>query len=149
MGGMAAQIPIRDNKEANDKAMEKVIKDKLREVKAGHDGTWVAHPGLIPIAMVLHLPALLTVQDIFNKHMPTPNQLQVIPQVNVTQKDLLQVPTGTRTVEGLKTNIRTTILYLEAWLTGNGCVPINNLMEDLATAEIGRVQSKRSVDVFS
>ena len=73
--------------------------------------------------------------------MPSPNQLHVIPQVSVTQKDLLQVPTGTRTVESLRTNIRTTILYLEAWLTGNGCVPINNLMEDLATAEIGRVQS--------
>jgi len=134
MGGMAAQIPIRDSKEANEKAMDKVSKDKLREVKAGHDGTWVAHPGLIPIAM-----------DIFNKHMPAANQLHVIPQVSITQKDLLQVPTGTRTVEALRTNIKTTILYLEAWLTGNGCVPINNLMEDLATAEIGRVQIQQQL----
>jgi len=129
MGGMAAQIPIKDDPVANEKAVEKVKNDKLREVKAGHDGTWVAHPGLIETAM-----------NVFNTYMKTPNQIHVIPDVNVTAKDLLAVPEGTMTMEGLKSNIRVGILYLEAWLRGSGAVPIHNLMEDLATAEICRIQ---------
>jgi len=129
MGGMAAQIPIKNDDEANKKALEKVTADKLREVKAGHDGTWVAHPGLIPTAM-----------KIFNEHMKGPNQSHVIPEINVTAKELLEVPTGIRTKEGLRNNIEVSLLYLEAWVAGNGCVPIHNLMEDLATAEISRTQ---------
>lgn len=104
--------------------------DKLREVKAGHDGTWVAHPGLIPIAM-----------GVFNQHMPRANQLDVLREdVNVTAKDLLNVPQGEITETGFRGNLNVAVLYLEAWLNGNGCVPINNLMEDLATAEIARSQ---------
>lgn len=130
MGGMAAQIPIRNDEEANKIALEKVRADKEREAKAGHDGTWVAHPGLVQIAM-----------DEFNKYMPTPNQLHVKREdVNVTAEDLLAVPTGTITMGGLKMNIDVGIQYIEAWLRGNGCVPIYNLMEDAATAEISRTQ---------
>lgn len=130
MGGMAAQIPIKNDEEANKVALEKVRSDKEREAKAGHDGTWVAHPGLVQIAM-----------DEFNKYMPTPNQIHVKREdVKVTAADLLQVPTGTITLAGLKSNIDVGIQYLEAWLRGNGCVPIHNLMEDAATAEISRTQ---------
>jgi malate synthase len=130
MGGMAAQIPIRNDTAANQRAVDKVRDDKLREVQAGHDGTWVAHPGLIPIAM-----------EIFNKHMPTPNQIHVKREdVSVTAKDLLTFPKGQITVEGLRDNVRVGLLYLRAWVAGTGCVPINNLMEDLATAEICRSQ---------
>jgi len=129
MGGMAAQIPIQNDRTANHIAMEKVSKDKLREVKAGHDGTWVAHPGLIPIA-----------KEIFDQYMKGPNQIEYIPDRIVTAKDLLQPPQGTMTLEGLRANIRIGLLYLESWLRGNGCVPINHLMEDLATAEICRSQ---------
>jgi malate synthase len=129
MGGMAAQIPIKDDRVANDKAMEKVRGDKLREVTAGHDGTWVAHPGLIPVAM-----------EIFDKHMPTPNQLNVEPEGQISASDLMQVPEGTRTETGLRQNIDVGVQYLAAWLCGNGCVPIYNLMEDAATAEISRSQ---------
>ncbi|QQR97601.1 MAG: malate synthase A [Sphingobacteriales bacterium] len=130
MGGMAAQIPIKDNPEANEVALAKVRADKEREAKAGHDGTWVAHPGLVQIAM-----------DEFNKYMPTPNQIHVKREdVNVSAADLLQVPVGTITLGGLKNNIDVGIQYLEAWLRGNGCVPIHNLMEDAATAEISRTQ---------
>jgi malate synthase len=130
MGGMAAQIPIKDNPEANEIALNKVRADKEREAKAGHDGTWVAHPGLVQIAM-----------DEFNKYMPTPNQIHVKrDDVHVTAKDLLEVPQGTITLGGLKNNIDVGIQYLEAWLRGNGCVPIHNLMEDAATAEISRTQ---------
>jgi malate synthase len=130
MGGMAAQIPIKDNPEANEIALNKVRADKEREAKAGHDGTWVAHPGLVQIAM-----------DEFNKYMPTPNQIHVKREdVSVTAADLLQVPEGTITLGGLKNNIDVGIQYLEAWLRGNGCVPIHNLMEDAATAEISRTQ---------
>ncbi|MEX2262626.1 MAG: malate synthase A [Bryobacteraceae bacterium] len=130
MGGMAAQIPIKSDPEANEKAIEKVRQDKLREVVAGHDGTWVAHPGLVPIA-----------KDIFDAHMSTPNQIHVTrDDVRVSAADLVAVPRGDITFEGLKLNVDVGIQYLEAWLMGNGCVPIYNLMEDAATAEISRSQ---------
>ncbi len=130
MGGMAAQIPIKDDPAANEAALEKVRADKLREVKAGHDGTWVAHPGLVPIA-----------REIFDANMPGPNQLGVLREdVNVTREDLLRVPEGQETDAGLRHNVRVGVQYLEAWLRGNGCVPLYNLMEDAATAEISRAQ---------
>jgi malate synthase A len=130
MGGMAAQIPIKDDPAANEAALEKVRADKLREVKAGHDGTWVAHPGLVPIA-----------KDIFDAHMPGPNQLGVKrDDVKISRDDLLRVPEGTQTDAGLRHNVRVGVQYLEAWLRGNGCVPLYNLMEDAATAEISRAQ---------
>ncbi len=130
MGGMAAQIPIRNDPAANETALARVRADKLREVRAGHDGTWVAHPGLVPVA-----------QAVFDEHMPGPHQLNVVrDEVRVTPADLLEVPAGTITAEGLRTNIDVGVRYLAAWLGGNGCVPINNLMEDAATAEICRTQ---------
>jgi malate synthase len=130
MGGMAAQIPIKNNPQANEAALEKVRQDKLREVRAGHDGTWVAHPGLVPIA-----------KEIFDAGMPTPNQISLKrDEVHVTAADLLAVPPGEITEEGLRINIDVGIQYLESWLIGNGCVPIYNLMEDAATAEISRTQ---------
>ncbi len=130
MGGMAAQIPIKSDPVANEAALEKVRLDKLREVKAGHDGTWVAHPGLIPIA-----------KQVFDEYMPTPNQIHVKREdVHVTAADLLEVPQGKVTEEGLRLNIDVGIQYLESWLLGLGCVPIYNLMEDAATAEISRTQ---------
>ncbi|MCU1338347.1 MAG: malate synthase [Bryobacterales bacterium] len=130
MGGMAAQIPIKNNAAANDAAMEKVRQDKIREVKAGHDGTWVAHPGLVPIA-----------KEIFDEYMKTPNQIHVKREdVKVTAADLLKVPEGQITEQGLRLNVDVGIQYLESWLRGSGCVPIYNLMEDAATAEISRTQ---------
>src|ERR1700730_5369357 len=130
MGGMAAQIPIKNDPEANEKALAKVREDKLREVKAGHDGTWVAHPGLVSVA-----------KDIFNEYMKEPNQIALKREkVHVTAKDLLAIPKGTLTIEGLKWNIDVVLQYLASWLNGNGCVPIYNLMEDAATAEISRAQ---------
>lgn len=130
MGGMAAQIPIKSDPAKNEIALEKVRADKLREVKAGHDGTWVAHPGLVPIAM-----------EVFNQHMKEPNQLSVRrDDVRITAKDLLSVPTGEITEAGLRTNINVGIQYIEAWLNGIGCVPLYYLMEDAATAEISRTQ---------
>jgi malate synthase len=130
MGGMAAQIPIRQDPEANERALEKVRQDKLREVKAGHDGTWVAHPGLVPIA-----------KEIFDAGMKTPNQIdRKRDEVKVSAKDLLAVPDGDITEQGLRVNIDVGIQYLESWLRGVGCVPIYNLMEDAATAEISRSQ---------
>ena len=130
MGGMAAQIPIKNDAAANAAAMEKVRQDKLREVKAGHDGTWVAHPGLVPIA-----------KEIFDEYMKTPNQIHVKREdVKVTAADLLDVPEGKITDQGLRLNVDVGIQYLESWLRGNGCVPIYNLMEDAATAEISRTQ---------
>ncbi|KAI1658782.1 malate synthase, glyoxysomal [Daldinia decipiens] len=131
MGGMAAQIPIKDDKEANDKAMEGVRADKLREVRAGHDGTWVAHPALASIA-----------SEIFNKHMPTPNQLfRRREDVKVGRNDLLNmnVP-GKITEDGIRKNLNIGLGYMEAWIRGIGCVPINYLMEDAATAEVSRSQ---------
>jgi malate synthase len=130
MGGMAAQIPIKNDPAANDAALEKVRLDKLREVKAGHDGTWVAHPGLVGLA-----------KQVFDEHMPTPNQIHVKREdVHVTAADLLKVPEGNITDQGLKMNVDVGIQYLESWLRGSGCVPIYNLMEDAATAEISRTQ---------
>lgn len=130
MGGMAAQIPIKNDPAANEAALEKVRQDKLREVRAGHDGTWVAHPGLVPIA-----------KEVFDAHMKTPNQIHVKREdVHVTAADLLSVPEGQITAQGLRLNIDVGIQYLESWLRGFGCVPIYNLMEDAATAEISRTQ---------
>jgi len=130
MGGMAAQIPIKNDAAANEAALEKVRQDKLREVKAGHDGTWVAHPGLVPIA-----------NAVFDEYMKTPNQIFVKREdVHITQKDLLEVPSGEISEAGLRMNINVGLQYLESWLRGNGCVPIYNLMEDAATAEISRAQ---------
>ncbi|MBL0210855.1 MAG: malate synthase A [Holophagaceae bacterium] len=130
MGGMAAQIPIKEDVEANEKAMERVRQDKLREVTDGHDGTWVAHPGLVALAT-----------EVFDAHMSGPNQLHVKGSLGtITADDLLQVPDGPRTEAGLRHNVRVGIRYLEAWLGGNGCVPIDHLMEDAATAEISRAQ---------
>src|ERR1700731_1356561 len=135
MGGMAAQIPIRNDAAANEQALEKVRRDKLREVQAGHDGTWVAHPGLVPVA-----------REIFDEYMHGPNQIS--PDQKSTEPvsrtvqahDLLEVPTGDITDEGLRWNIDVGLQYLHSWLQGSGCVPIYNLMEDAATAEICRAQ---------
>ncbi|QRM90067.1 malate synthase A [Lacinutrix sp. WUR7] len=130
IGGMAAQIPIKNNEEANAAALEKVRKDKEREVKNGHDGTWVAHPDLVAVAM----------QE-FNKYMPTPNQLNVLREdVHITAEDLVEIPQGTVTEAGIRKNINVGILYTEAWLRGHGAVALYNLMEDAATAEISRTQ---------
>ncbi len=130
MGGMAAQIPIKGDVTANEAAMSKVRADKLREVTDGHDGTWVAHPGLIPIA-----------REIFDAHMKGPNQLDRLREdVKVSEADLVALPEGSRTEAGLRQNIRVGVQYLAAWLDGVGCVPLYNLMEDAATAEISRAQ---------
>jgi malate synthase len=130
MGGMAAQIPIKNDPAANSAALAKVTQDKLREVNAGHDGTWVAHPGLVPVA-----------RGVFDARMAASHQLQVTrDDVHVGVADLLSVPEGDITLDGLRTNIDVGIQYLEAWLRGVGCVPIYNLMEDAATAEISRTQ---------
>ena len=130
MGGMAAQIPIKDDPIANEEALGKVQDDKEREARAGHDGTWIAHPGLAPIAM-----------DAFNSVMPESNQIHNMRnEVRVTADDLLAVPSGDITKSGIRTNIRVGIQYIEAWLRGNGCVPLYHLMEDAATAEISRAQ---------
>ena len=129
MGGMAAQIPVRDP-QANEVAMARVRADKLREARAGHDGTWIAHPGLAAVA-----------REAFDSVMSGPNQLHVArADVCVTRADLLAIPDGQITAEGLRNNIRVGVQYLEAWLRGNGCVPLYNLMEDAATAEICRAQ---------
>ena len=130
MGGMAAQIPIKNDPAANERALDKVCQDKLREVHAGHDGTWVAHPGLVPIA-----------KEIFDAHMKEANQIhQRREPVHITAADLLTVTKGDITEDGLRWNIDVGLQYLEAWLRGSGCVPIYNLMEDAATAEICRAQ---------
>lgn len=130
MGGMAAQIPIKNDPEANAAALEKVRRDKEREAADGHDGTWVAHPGLVPIAMAE-----------FDKVLGgRPNQLDKIPDVQCTAADLVEPPAGTITEAGLRQNISVGIQYIEAWLGGTGCVPLYNLMEDAATAEISRTQ---------
>ncbi|MGS1077049.1 malate synthase A [Pseudoxanthomonas beigongshangi] len=130
MGGMAAQIPIGNDEAANEQALARVRADKLREVTAGHDGTWVAHPALIPIA-----------RAIFDEHMPGPNQHGVLREdVRVTRDDLIRPSTGTITRAGFEGNVEVCVRYLAAWLDGNGCVPIHWLMEDAATAEIARTQ---------
>ena len=130
MGGMAAQIPINNDQTANEQAMARVRADKLREVNAGHDGTWVAHPALIPIA-----------RDIFDQHMPHANQYGVLREdVQVSRDDLIKPSLGTITGAGFEGNVEVCVRYLAAWLDGNGCVPIHFLMEDAATAEISRTQ---------
>ena len=132
MGGMAAQIPIRNDAVANEQALEKVRRDKVREVQAGHDGTWVAHPGLVLVA-----------KEIFDKYMPEPNQIsshKKSAERKVQAQDLLAVPKGDITEKGLRWNIDVGLQYLHSWLRGSGCVPIYNLMEDAATAEICRAQ---------
>ena len=130
MGGMAAQIPIKNDEARNAAALDKVRADKLREVRDGHDGTWVAHPGLVPVA-----------REVFEAHMKGPNQIDRLREdVRVSAPDLLRVPEGTRTEEGLRLNVRVGIQYIESWLRGQGCVPLYSLMEDAATAEISRAQ---------
>ena len=131
MGGMAAQIPIKNDPAANEAALEKVRQDKLREVADGCDGTWVAHPGLVAVA-----------KQVFDEHMPGPNQYdRQRPEVNVAAKDLLDFqPEKPITEAGIRNNISVGIQYLGAWFAGNGCVPVFNLMEDAATAEISRSQ---------
>lgn len=130
MGGMAAQIPINNDEEANERALARVRADKLREVTAGHDGTWVAHPALIPLA-----------REVFDERMPTLHQQHIgREEVIVTARDLLAPSLGTITRIGFENNVEVCVRYLAAWLDGNGCVPIHWLMEDAATAEIARAQ---------
>ena len=129
MGGMAAQIPVKNNPQANAEAFEKVKEDKQREVQDGHDGTWVAHPALVPIAM-----------EVFDTAMPTPHQIHRQRHETITPQDLLDPCTGPRTLEQLQLNAQIGTDYIAAWLGGLGAVPLNNLMEDTATAEISRIQ---------
>ena len=130
MGGMAAQIPVKNNEEENEIAYAKVRADKEREVKNGHDGTWVAHPGLVPVAKV-----------IFDEYMPTPNQIdKKHEEYQISEADLLEVPKGDITEKGVRKNINVGILYIESWLMGTGAAALYNLMEDAATAEISRTQ---------
>ncbi|MEI6484923.1 MAG: malate synthase A [Sphingomonadales bacterium] len=129
MGGMSAFIPVKDDEAANTAAFAAVRADKEREATLGHDGTWVAHPGLVPVA-----------REVFDRLMPTPNQLHVIPPGEATMEDLVTPAEGTRTLAGLTNNINVGIGYVAAWLRGQGAVPLHNLMEDAATAEISRTQ---------
>ena len=130
MGGMSAFIPIKSDPVANEKALAQVRADKEREATDGHDGTWVAHPGLVPIAL-----------EVFNRVMPQANQIsKQLPEYHVTAEDLLRVPVGTISEAGLRQNVAVGLGYVEAWLRGIGCVPLFNLMEDAATAEISRAQ---------
>ncbi|WP_010098819.1 malate synthase A [Ornithinibacillus scapharcae] len=129
IGGMAAHIPVKYNDEANREAFEKVRNDKVREVRCGHDGTWVAHPGMVSL-----------VKKVFDDHMKTPNQMDKMLDIGITTKDLLVIPKGNITEEGLRVNVGVGIEYIAWWLAGKGAVPINNLMEDVATAEISRAQ---------
>jgi len=130
MGSMAAQTPIKNDPTANDAAFAKVRADKEREVRDGYDGTWVAHPDLVPVA-----------KEVFERMMPEKNQIGRVRQhVRVLRDDLLKIHHGTKTEEGFRLNIRVGVQYIEAWLRGRGAVPIYNLMEDAATAEISRAQ---------
>ncbi len=130
IGGMAAFIPVKDDPAANETAFSRVRADKEREASNGHDGTWVAHPGLVPVAMA-----------VFDAYMPTPNQIaRKRADLTVAAADLLTVPQGAKTEAGLRNNVAVGIGYIEAWLRGSGCVPLFNLMEDAATAEISRSQ---------
>lgn len=129
IGGMAAQIPIRHDPEASAAAIAKVVADKEREISEGYDGTWVAHPGLVPIVM-----------EVFEKHLQGVNQLHVAPQRTILAQELLNFPRGEITEQGVRTNIGVSLRYLESWLRGTGCVAINYLMEDAATVEISRSQ---------
>ncbi|MDT8859208.1 malate synthase A [Alkalihalobacillus sp. MEB130] len=130
IGGMAAQIPVKNDEQKNAEAFEKVRLDKEREARDGHDGTWVAHPALVPVA-----------KEVFNQYMPTPNQIHKKREdIKVTADELIEVPIGSITEEGLRINISVGIQYIESWLNGNGAAPIRSLMEDAATAEISRAQ---------
>ncbi|MBC7669711.1 MAG: malate synthase A [Gemmatimonadaceae bacterium] len=130
MGGMAAQIPIKGDETANQAAFAKVRADKEREAGAGHDGTWVAHPDLVPVAM-----------EVFDRLMPTPNQLDKrLADLTITQQQMLKLHDGVRTEAGVRENIRVGVRYTQAWIEGRGAVPLYNLMEDAATAEICRTQ---------
>uniref|UniRef100_A0A0K0FN45 Malate synthase n=1 Tax=Strongyloides venezuelensis TaxID=75913 RepID=A0A0K0FN45_STRVS len=129
MGGMAAHIPIKNNPDANNAAITAVFNDKHREASNGHDGTWVAHPGLVDIA-----------KDVFDQIIPGNNQIDKQLPGYVSPRDLIAIPNGTITSAGLKRNISVVLQYLEAWLRGIGCVPLYNMMEDAATAEISRAQ---------
>ncbi len=130
MGGMAAQIPIKNDEEANRKAFEKIRNGKEREVKNGHDGTWVAHPGLVALAT-----------EVFDTYMPAKNQIHIKrTDVNITEEQLVEQPQGTVTEAGIRENINVGILYIESWLMGKGAAALYNLMEDAATAEISRTQ---------
>jgi malate synthase len=131
IGGMSAFIPVKNDPDANARAFEQVRLDKEREASDGHDGTWVAHPGLVPVAL-----------EVFDRLMPLPNQIASGKQAQtvITAADLLTRPEGTITEHGVRLNISVGVQYLEAWLNGSGAVPINNLMEDAATAEISRAQ---------
>ncbi len=130
IGGMAAQIPVKNDEEANHNAFLKVRNDKIREAKNGHDGTWVAHPGLVPVAL-----------EVFNDYMPTKNQMHVKREgEHITEEQLLEKPFGEITEKGLRKNINVGVLYLESWLSGTGAAALYNLMEDAATAEISRTQ---------
>jgi malate synthase len=130
MGGMSAFIPIKSDPVANEKALTQVRADKEREATDGHDGTWVAHPGLVPVAL-----------EVFDRVMPQPNQIEKqLPDFHATAADLLQVPEGSITEAGVRQNVAVGLGYVEAWLRGIGCVPLFNLMEDAATAEISRAQ---------
>jgi malate synthase len=130
IGGMAAQIPIKNDERANRAALDKVVEDKLREVKNGHDGTWVAHPALVSVA-----------QKVFDSVMPAKNQIEVLrSDVSISASDLLEIPTLQISERGVRKNINVGILYLNAWLMGNGAAALYNLMEDAATAEISRAQ---------
>ncbi|WP_185287643.1 malate synthase A [Chryseobacterium lactis] len=129
IGGMAAQIPVKNDDEANNAAFEKVRNDKEREVKNGHDGTWVAHPALVSVA-----------KEIFDQYMPSKNQIDKKVEYHITESDLLEIPKGEITEKGVRKNINVGILYLESWLMGVGAAAIYNLMEDAATAEISRTQ---------
>jgi malate synthase len=130
MGGMAAQIPVKDDAYANEMAMLKVRRDKEREARDGHDGSWVSHPALVPLC-----------EEIFDQYMPGPNQIdRPLDDIRITAADLLRVPEGTITIQGLMNNVSAALRYTEAWLSGQGAVPLYNLMEDAATAEIARAQ---------
>ena len=130
IGGMAAQIPIKNDETANKIAFDKVKADKEREVKNGHDGTWVAHPDLVPVAM-----------KVFDENMPTKNQIHVKRnELSISESDLLEVPQGTITEAGVRKNINISVLYMASWLNGQGAAALNHLMEDAATAEISRSQ---------
>lgn len=131
IGGMAAQIPVKNNPQKNEEAFAKVRADKEREARDGHDGTWVAHPGLVPVAM-----------EVFDREMPAPNQISSDKQQNleIASSDLLEVPEGKITEAGVRENINVGVRYIASWLCGRGAAPINHLMEDAATAEISRAQ---------
>lgn len=129
MGGMSAFIPVKDDDAKNQAAFAAVKADKEREASLGHDGTWVAHPGLVPVAM-----------EVFDRLMPGPNQLSRIPEGEVSAEELTTPSEGTRTANGLAMNVNVAIGYIAAWLRGQGAVPLHNMMEDAATAEISRAQ---------